>query len=213
METLVKRVKASGYTGIGLSDLGGFYGAVEFSQACDREGLRMVLGCRLNIRDFAPGWLQLTVRDPAGYEAVCRVVSESVSGEVEWGAIEALQRAAEAHVWISCPIRVGHAYGGRIGAYPRWRGAWERLLEYGWSNLWLELGWSSAAEKLLQRRAYSEWHRRGWERWVVMGSARHDGSGRGAALLELLQSMGTLTRIGQAHPDKLPDGDYGLSES
>ena len=210
VESLVRHARSSGYTGVGLSDMGGFYGAVEFSQACDREGLRMVLGCRLRIRDFAPEWLQFTARDQIGYEAVCRLVSGSVSGEVEWEAIEELQRKGEEHVWISCPIRVGHRYSGRIGAYPRWRGEWEKLLQRGWKNLWLELGWSRTAERMLQRRVYSEWGRRGWDRWVVMGSARHDGSSRGATLLELLQSMGSLTRIGQAHPDKLPAGEYGL---
>jgi len=212
VEQLVKAAKAAGYKGVGLSDMGSFYGAVEFSQACDRENMRMVLACRVRIRDFVPGWLQVTVRDQVGYRATCRLLSGLHSGEAEWSALEELQKEAEDHVWISCPIRVEHSYGGRIGAYPRWRGEWEKLLRRDWSNLWLELSWNSASERLLQRRVFSEWKRRGWDRWVIMGAFRHDASARGGELLELLQSMGSLTRIGQAHPDKLPKGEYGLLE-
>ena len=208
--SLVEAVQAAGYTGVGLADKGGFYGGVEFSQACDRAGLQMVLGCRLTVRDFAPGWVQLTARNAAGYARLCRLTSEATAGEIEWAGLEELQAAAGGDVWISCPIRVEHAYGGRVGAFPRWRTAWERLRGLGEGNLWLELGWHNPAEQLLQRRVFSEYARRGWDRWVVMSGARHGGGVRGARLLGLLQAMGTLTRLGQAHPDKLPKGDYGL---
>ena len=210
MEALVERIRAAGYTGAGLADMGGFHGAVEFSQACDRAGLRMILGCRLRIRDFVPGWLQITVRDQAGYAAVCRLVSETHADETEWEGVERLQAEASGHVWLSCPIRVEHVYRSRIGDYPRWRSAWEALSLRGWDNLWLELGWQSEAGRLLQRRVFSELGRQGWERWVLVSGARHAGGDGGSRLLELLQSMGTLTRIGQAHPDKLGKADYGL---
>jgi DNA-directed DNA polymerase III PolC len=170
----------------------------------------MGLGCRVRLGDFVPGWLQVTVRDQVGYAATCRLLSECTAGETDWAALDRLQAEAAEHVWLSCPIRVEHVYRSRIGEFPRWRGAWEALLERGWDNLWLELGWQSPAGRLLQRRVFSEWRRRGWQRWVVISGARHDGSERGKAVLELLQSMGTLTRIGQAHPDKLPAGDHGL---
>ena len=210
VETLVERVRACGYTGVGLADMGGFHGAVEFSQACDRAGLRMILGCRVRIRDFVPGWLQLTARDQDGYAALCRLLSEAPDGETEWAAIEDLQADDARHIWISCPIRVEHVYRSRIGEYPRWRSAWEKLAGYGWDNLWLELGWQSDAGRLLQRRVFSEWGRLGWDRWVLVSGARHEGSPRAAGVLELLQSMGTLTRVGQSHPDKLDKADYGL---
>ncbi len=213
VERLVEELGNRGYTHAGLADMGGFYGGVEFSQACERAGLRMVLGCRLRIRDFVPGWLQVTVRDATGYAAACRLVSEAVSGEVEMGAVERLQAQARDHVWLSCPIRVEHVYGGRIGACPRWWTAWEDLSALGWENLWLELCWHNDSQRLLQRRVYSELSRRGWDRWVVMSGARHDGTPAGKRLLETLQAMGTLTRIGQAHPDKLPGGDYGLMDA
>ncbi len=210
VDRLVERLCERGYTHAGLADMGGFYGGVEFSQACDRAGLRMVLGCRLRVRDFVPGCLQVTVRDAAGYAAACRLASEAVAGEVDMESIERLQAEAGGHVWLSCPIQVEHAYGGRIGAYPRWRTAWDELLNREWKNLWLELCWHNDAQRLLQRRVYGEWNRRGWDKWVVMSGARHDGTAPGSRLLETLQAMGTLTRIGQPHPDKLPKGYYGL---
>lgn len=207
---LVKALCEAGFAGAGLSDMDGLYGGVEFSQACERAGLRMVLGCRLRVRDFVPGWIQVTVRERAGYTALCRVISEGHGAEIEWEGLERLQAEAGGAVWLSCPIRVEPVYRSRIGDYSRWLGAWEGLLERGWENLWLELGWQNAAGRLLQRRVFSEARRCGWERWVVMSGARHPGGERGSALLELLQSMGTLTRVGQGHPGKLPAGDYGL---
>ena len=210
VETLVAQLAEAGYTHAGLADMGGFYGGVEFSQACDRAGLRMILGCRLLVRDFAPGWLQVTPRTATGYGAACRLVSRAVAGEIELEDVEWLQSEASADVWISCPIQVGHAYRGRIGSYPRWRSSWQVLMENGWDNLWLELCWHNQDQRLLQRRAYSELSRQGWDRWVIMSGARHATDTDGPGLLQLLEAIGTLTRVGQPHPEKLPAGFYGL---
>jgi len=210
VEQLVEAAGRAGYSGVGLADMGSLHGGVEFSQACDRAGLRMVLGCRVRIRDFAPGWVQVTIRDQAGYAAVCRFLGECCGGESDWAALERLQAGAGPHLWISCPIRVEPVFRTRIGDYPRWRAAWERLAQVDHDNLWLELGWQHEKGRLLQRRVYGDLRERGWERWVLMSSARHAAGGKGPSLLELLQSIGSLTRIGQAHPDKLPEGDYGL---
>ncbi len=210
VETLVAQLAEGGYTHAGLADMGGFYGGVAFSQACDKAGLRMVLGCRLLVRDFVAGWLQFTPRNAAGYAATCRLASQAVAGEVTMEDIGELQSRSAADIWISCPIRVEHSFRGRIGSYPRWRSGWQALLENEWDNLWLELCWHNEEERLLQRRVYSEWSRRGWDRWVIMSGARHAPGCEGSRLLQLLEAMGTLTRIGQAHPEKLPAGAYGL---
>lgn len=209
---LVEAARAGGYGGVGLADHGGFYGGVEFSQACDRAGMGMVLGARMGVRDFAPGGVTLTVRTRTGYGRLCRVISEAVGGELEWEILGALLREAGEDWWVSCPVRVvGEGGNRRVGSMARWRGAWEDLLaEGGEAVLWLELGWHNECERLLQRRVYSELRRRGWGRWVVMGGARHAGGEAGARTLAVLQAIGTRTRIGQAHPDKLPAGEYGL---
>jgi len=170
----------------------------------------MVLGARIRLRDFAPEWLQVTVRDRSGYAALCGLLSGAQDGEVEWEELERLQAGAGEHVWLSCPVRVGRTKKSRVGPLARWRTGWERLVELDRNNLWLELGWVNEDERLLQRRVFGEWRRRGWERWVLMSGARHGDGARGERRLEVLQSIGTLTRIGQRHPEKLAAGNYGL---
>ena len=210
VEQLVTAAGVAGYAGVGLADAGGVWGGVGLSQACDRAGLRMVLGARVKLRDFAPEWLQITVRDRRGYAALCELLSGTQDGEAEWEDVERLQAKAAGHLWLSCPVRAGRGGNGRIGPFARWRSGWERLAEVDRDNLWLELGWVNAEERLLQRRVFGEWRRHGWERWVLMSGARHAGGEAGPRRLEVLQSIGTLTRIGQRHPEKLPAGDYGL---
>lgn len=214
VEAMVETVREAGYRVCGLGDMNGLYGAVPFSQACERAGLRMVLGARVRIRGFLPGWLQVTVREAAGYTALCRLLSGLHGGEADWEGFEQLQAEAASQLWLSCPVRLeGGGRHGRVGAYPQWLGAWQALKERDWDNLWLEIGWHTEAERLLVRRAYADLGREGWSRWVLMAGARHRPSAKAGRTLELLQSIGTLTRVGQAHPDKLPPGDYGLPDA
>lgn len=209
VESLVSAVAGAGYGVVGLSDMGGFYGGVELSQACERHGLGLVLGVRLRVRDFIPGWLQFTARDHFGYTALCRLIQRACGGEIDLADVDHLQKASHGSVWVSCPIRLDPAYDVR-GGYGRWRGALEPLMGAFCDNVWIELGWHSPSERLMQRRAYGDLKQDGWTRWVVMANSRHPAGAESARLLELLQSIGTLTRVGQVHPDKLPAGDYGL---
>ena len=41
-----------GYRTVGISDIGGFWGAVEFSQACQRMEIQPVFGCRLQVEQL-----------------------------------------------------------------------------------------------------------------------------------------------------------------
>lgn len=216
VEALVAAARASGYTVVGLSDAGGLWGGVEFSQACGASGMGMVLGCRMAVRQSWLGPVQMVARDERGYAAIARVVSEATAGELEWEQLVALQREAARHIWLSWGIGLQSGYAGRVSRFQRWLGGWRQVAEQDWPNVWVELGWANEAERLLQRRVFSELSRGGWQRWVAMTNARY-GSGdwrrggiRGQDLLELLQSVGTLTRLGQRHPDKLEPGDYGL---
>ena len=208
--TLVRRLAAAGYRWAGLADMGSFAGGVPFSQACASAGLHPVFGCRLSLPEFAPGWVQLTARDADGYTALCRLISETAGHEVDWEALADAVPALAGHVWISCPVRVESGRQGRVGDFLRWRSGWERLREVCREEPWLELGWQSDEQHQLQQRVYADLQRSGWTRWVMMTAARHDGSPQAARLLELLQAIGTLTRLGQRHPDKLPPGEYGL---
>ena len=209
---LVRCLAAAGYRWAGLADMGSFAGGVPFSQACAAAGLHPVFGCRLRLPEFAPGWVQLTARDANGYAALCRLISETVAGHaMDWETLAEAASTLAGHVWISCPIRVESGRQGRVGDFLRWRSSWQRLREAcAKEDPWLELGWQSDGQHQLQQRVYADLQRSGWTRWVMMTAARHDGSPRGARLLELLLAIGTLTRLGQRHPDTLPLGDYGL---
>lgn len=210
VETLVEAAVRGGYRTLGVSDMGGFYGGVALSQACGEQGVQFVLGMRLRLRSFVPGWLQFTVRDAEGYAALCRFTGWACGKEIELEDVSALQNEAGEHVWISCPVRLESDYAGRGGTFGRWLGAVEPLLEMCGEAIWVELGWHCAAGRLLQRRVFGELSRSGWKRWVVMAGSRHPRTEESVGLLNLLQAIGTLTRVGQAHPDKLPPGDYAL---
>jgi DNA-directed DNA polymerase III PolC len=217
VERLVAAAKAAGYAGVGLADRGGVYGGVALSQACEREGLRMVLGARVQLRDFEPGWVQLTVRTATGYGRLCRFLSEVPAGETDLSHVAALMEAAPADLWLSLPVRGRHRRASRIGLFARWRSAVDAFLgpeTRAWAgSVWFELGWANEAERQLQRRVFAEWQRRGWERWVVMTGARHDDGPQQRQLLETVQAIGTLTRLGEPHPDKLLPGDYSLLQA
>lgn len=207
---LVGAARDLGYGAVGVSDMGGFYGGVELSQACEAAGLGFVLGVRLRVRGFAPGWLQFTVRTAEGYRQLCRLVSEACAGEIEEEDVLAVQTGGHDGIWISCPIRLEADFLARGGAFGRWQGAVEPFLKRDWDNFWIELGWHNEVEHLLQRRVYAELSRRGWGRWVLMTASRHPEGAEAERLLELTQSIGTLTRVGQRHPDKLTGGGHFL---
>lgn len=209
IEELVAAVGQGGYGVVGLSDWGGFWGGVECSQRCAEAGLGLVLGCRLKVLDWGIGEVQWVARERAGYGALSRLCGRAGAVGISFADLVELQEASGGEVWLSVPLRVGERVG-RVGMYQRWLGAWERLEAYGWDNVWLELGWANEAERVLQRRLYGECWRRGWRRWVVQAGARHAGGARRQRVLEVLQAIGTLTRVGQVHPDKLAEGDYGL---
>jgi len=214
---LAKRAAAAGYTGAGLADAGGFYGAVEFSQACARVGLRPFLGCRMSVRDLGP--VQLTVRNRDGYRALCSAITVWNLGSGRDVSNDEFRRWWESHAGgcgLSVPIAAGPdedasalRRAGRL--YRGWKERWGCIQNLDTSDVWIELGWATAEERDLQRRVYRELAG-DWERWVIMTGARLSEPGQGKALC-VLQSIGTLTRVGQTHPDKLPPGDYTLPDA
>ncbi|MGJ3241460.1 MAG: hypothetical protein ACFE0O_00670 [Opitutales bacterium] len=132
--------------------------------------------------------------------------------------------------WLSMPIRpdpdpetaAGRSAGrrqrnGGAAAPPPWV-AWERryralVAAVGADAVWLELGWHYPAQRSLQRRVFAELGRRpDSPRWVIMTGARLADPGDVAAL-RTQQAIGSLTLVNEPHPDKLPDGDYGLPEA
>lgn len=69
---LAAHAKSRGERFLSLCDTNGFYGIVNFIQACEREGLLPVIGSRLRHRSFDG---ILIARNMEGYSMICRLVS------------------------------------------------------------------------------------------------------------------------------------------
>jgi error-prone DNA polymerase len=69
-EDLARRAAELGMPAVALADRDGLYGAARFADACEREGVRPILGASLTVRD--PGTLPLS--HPAGRRADASVV-------------------------------------------------------------------------------------------------------------------------------------------
>lgn len=206
----VERVAGAGYAVAGIADWGNFRGAVEFSLACEGWEIRPVFGCRVEMEEATIGSIQLTARTHGGYEWICgKLTGCGAKGRLGMRALREVAERAE-DVWISYAVEPRRVLGRKMGGLHAWRAGWERLRELDRGNLWIELNWQTEAGRNLQRRVFAELREEGWDRWVLMTSARHAGETAAADQLELLQSIGTLTRVGQRHPDKLIPGDYGL---
>lgn len=93
-ETLARRAAELGMPAVALTDRDGLYGAARFVDACEREGVRPVLGASVTVRE--PGTLPLSrngrgpvdasvillARDAAGYANLCRLVTDAhMTGE------------------------------------------------------------------------------------------------------------------------------------
>ncbi len=207
-----------GYRTVGVADKGGFWGAVKFSQACRMVGVRPVLGCRLKLERV--GEVQLTVRNTDGYRALSRYLS---LWHPSWlglrrgrGGREAVALAAFQYFWrefgghfhLSVRPAPGRGAAGETSDWVVWKRVWDELVARLGPEIWIELQWATMREQELQRRVFRELGPL-TDRWVAMGGARCVASEQWD-VLRVLQSIGTLTRVGQAHPDKLIPGDYSL---
>ncbi|HEY7661415.1 MAG TPA: DNA polymerase III subunit alpha [Actinomycetota bacterium] len=85
-EALARRASELGMPAVALTDRDGLYGAARFVAACEREGVRPILGASLTVRES--GTLPVRDRrqdrsvialalDAAGYASLCRLVSDA----------------------------------------------------------------------------------------------------------------------------------------
>jgi len=198
-----------GYRVVGLSDRGGFWGLVEFSQACARVGVKPVFGSRLEV--VGHGELQLTLLNEDGYRALSYFLSHYTEPgkPVDPGVLQAFWREFGGHFHASVrPVPERHTASPQVSDWLPWQARWDRWMELLGPELWVELHWVNGREQALQRRAYREWSKL-TDRWVIMSGARCVEREQWETL-KVLQSIGTLTRLKQDHPDKLVVGDYSL---
>lgn len=85
---LVKQAKEYGMPALALTDHGAMYGAIEFYQACKKEGIKPIIGCEFYVAqrtrhdkdsslDAKRFHLTLLARNAAGYKNLMKLVSRS----------------------------------------------------------------------------------------------------------------------------------------
>ncbi len=80
-EGLVRRAAEMGLPAVAMTDRDGLYGAARFVRACEREGVRPILGASVTVRAPAPppvdGHVVLLATDDAGYANLCRLITDA----------------------------------------------------------------------------------------------------------------------------------------
>ena len=93
-EALARRAAELRMPAVALADRDGLYGTARFVDACEREGVRPILGASLTVREAGTlplprtgrkpvdASVLLLARDAAGYANLCRLVTDAhMSGE------------------------------------------------------------------------------------------------------------------------------------
>ena len=197
-----------GYRTVGIADVGGFWGAVEFSQACRRVEVQPVFGCRLTVEEL--GEIQLTVKNVDGYQVLSRYLSlwQMKGKYIPLAAFQFFWREFGGCFHLSVRPVPERDVSPQTSDWIVWKRTWDLCLKQLGPEIWIELQWNTTREQELQRRVYRELSSL-TDRWVAMGGARCV-TREQWSVLKVLQAIGTLTRVQQAHPDKLVTGDYAF---
>lgn len=83
---LVEKAKSLGQTALAITDNCALYGAIDFYDACTAAGIKPIIGCEVRIAEgsrlagqrigYEPYRLTLLCRDNAGYQNLCRLITE-----------------------------------------------------------------------------------------------------------------------------------------
>ena len=118
-EQLARRAAELGMPAVAMTDRDGLYGAARFVRACEREGVRPILGASLTVRAPAPPphdtHLVLLATDATGYANLCRLITDAhMLGERgdPWLATEQICAHAAGMVALAGP----RSYPGRLAA-------------------------------------------------------------------------------------------------
>ncbi|MEO5773690.1 MAG: DNA polymerase III subunit alpha [Sphingomicrobium sp.] len=152
--TIAERAAKLGFPAVALTDRNGLYGAMPFSDYCEKKGVQPIIGTTLAVArplDIGgqPGqidWLVLLAKDESGYANLCKLVSAAhldrpISEEPHVG-FAALEQASEGLIALTA---------GRDGALAR-------LLADGQADI--AAAYLSSLERLFPDRLYIEIARR-----------------------------------------------------
>jgi error-prone DNA polymerase len=121
-EHLAQLAKALGMPAVALTDRDGLYGAARFVSACEKEGIRPILGTSLTIRERgADAPVVLLAQDDRGYANLCRLITDAhMLGERGDPSVTPIQVCAHAAGLIAIAGPRSHAgreaIHGRIDA-------------------------------------------------------------------------------------------------
>jgi error-prone DNA polymerase len=80
-EDLARRAAGLGMPAVALTDRDGLYGTARFVHACQKVGVRPILGATLTVRDPSPGPATTSVillaQDERGYANLCRLITDA----------------------------------------------------------------------------------------------------------------------------------------
>lgn len=89
IKELAAKARELGQDALAITDSGALYGAVEFFDACRKNGIKPIIGCEVSIAegsrnarqrpDIKPFKLLLLCRNENGYRSLCRLISEQNS--------------------------------------------------------------------------------------------------------------------------------------
>src|SRR3546814_2234332 len=108
VKTLVKLCRQQAMPAVAVTDTGNLFGALEFAQSAQKEGVQPIIGCQLHVtrepvtREAAeprsgtapaPDQLVLLVQNEAGYRNLLRLVSRAFLESEPSEAAQAIGRA------------------------------------------------------------------------------------------------------------------------
>lgn len=145
-----------GFRTVGIADVGGFWGAVEFSKACLRMEMQPVFGCRVRVSKF--GDIQLTVKNQDGYRALSQYLTywQKQGGEIPLSSFQFFWREFGGHFHLSVRPVPDRESSPDSSDWVVWKRQWEIFVEHLGPEFWIELQWNTAREQELQRRVYRE---------------------------------------------------------
>jgi error-prone DNA polymerase len=118
-EQLARRAAELGMPAVAMTDRDGLYGAARFVRACEREGVRPILGASLTVRQGqGDAHVVLLAADEAGYTNLCRLITDAhMLGERGDPFVDPLQICAHARGLIA--LLGPRSYPGRLAVAGR----------------------------------------------------------------------------------------------
>ena len=110
-EDLARRAAELGMPALALTDHDGLYGAVRFSKACEREGIKPVIGVELTLE--SGHHITLLALDSCGYSHLSRIITEAQLSGSKGNAAVTWHTLAEYSAGLAC------LSGCREGEVPR----------------------------------------------------------------------------------------------